>query len=184
MSKTLKINDIVADVREKVYVQDYSPKHSIDGVKVINLKNNIGEDGDFCEILRLNENGEFIEISGFKIAQINRSKLVSGAVKAWHLHFEQDEIWHVMPSSSLVLGLWDVRDDSPTKGIKVKLALGDGASRLVFVPTGVAHGCANVSGKDAELFYFVSNQFNIDNPDERRLPWDAAGSDFWTLPKE
>ena len=31
----------------------------------------------------------------------------------------------------------------------------------------------------AELFYFVSNKFDPSLPDEKRIKWDALGTDFW-----
>jgi hypothetical protein len=33
------------------------------------------------------------------------------------------------------------------------------------------------------MFYFVSQKFSAEDPDERRLTWDAFGSDFWTIHK-
>lgn len=44
---------------------------------------------------------------------------------------------------------------------------------------GIAHGSLNLSHKPAELLYFVDKQFDINNPDEKRIPWDAKGEDFW-----
>src|SRR3989338_581052 len=169
MSQGLTQEDILDEIKPDIYTQDYSKKPEIDGVKIINLKNHTGEDGDFCEVFRIGTNGETQEFPGFKIAQINRSKLISGAIKAWHLHFNQDEIWHVVPSNRLVVGLWDVRADSKTKDTSMKIILGGGASKLLYIPRGIAHGCANFTKKDAELFYFVSNQFDINNPDEKRF---------------
>ena len=113
---TLTDNFIDTSLRDKVYKQDYSPKSSIDGVLIIKIKNFVGENGDFSELLRLNESGESEAVPGFKVRQINRSKQYTKAVKAWHLHYNQDEIWYVPPDEHLLLGLWDVRDDSTTKG--------------------------------------------------------------------
>ena len=31
------------------------------------------------------------------------------------------------------------------------------------------------------LMYFVNQQFSVETPDERRLPWDACGADFWSI---
>ena len=31
----------------------------------------------------------------------------------------------------------------------------------------------------AELLYFVDQKFDINNPDERRIPWDSLGENFW-----
>ena len=181
---TLTDEAIDTSLREKVYKQDYSPKSSIDGVQIIKIKNFVGENGDFSELLRLNESGECEVVPGFKVRQINRSKQYTKAVKAWHLHYNQDEIWYVPPDEHLLLGLWDVRDNSTTKGTLQKIPLGGGNSIGVYIPRGVAHGAVNFSGKKANVYYFVSNQFDPAKPDEHRLPWDAAGAEFWDPPKE
>lgn len=168
----------------KTYIQDYSPKPSIAGIKIIQIKNFVGENGDFSELIRLNDRGESEAIPGFTIRQINRSKQYNKAVKAWHLHYQQDEVWYVPPDEQLLLGLWDVRKESPTHDVKQKIPLGGGNSIGVYIPRGVAHGAVNFSGKKANVFYFVNNQFNPTDPDEHRLRWDAAGAQFWAPPKE
>ena len=33
----------------------------------------------------------------------------------------------------------------------------------------------------ATIVYFVNQQFNPADPDERRLPWDILGADFWQM---
>ena len=179
MSKTLTTEDINQDARGKLYIQDYSAKPTIDGVKIIPVRNFIGEDGDFSEIIRL-ANGEIEGIEGMKVAQVNRSKLLPGSIKGWHLHFEQEDIFYLPPSDSLLVGLWDVRQGSTTSGVSMKITLGAGVSSLVYIPRGVAHGMTNISGEPIDLFYFVNQQFDAKNPDERRLPWDSLGADFWT----
>lgn len=179
MSKDLSLNDISSDIGDKVYSRDYSEKTLIDGVKNIALKTFISEDGDFGEIIRLNSRAKLKRIPGFTVAQINRTTLLPGSVKAWHLHLKQDEIWFVVPRGHVLVGLWDVRKNSPTSGKIMRVVLGGGQSTLLFIPKGVAHGSLNLSDKSVELFYFVDRQFDINDPDEKRIPWDAKGKDFW-----
>lgn len=181
---TLSDDAIDTSLTDKLYKQDYSPKSTIQGVQVIKIKNFVGENGDFSELLRLSENGESELIKGFYVRQINRSKQYTKAIKAWHLHYKQDEIWYVPPDEHLLLGLWDVRETSTTKGTLQKIPLGGGNSIAVYIPRGVAHGAVNFSGRKANVYYFVNNQFNPASPDEHRLPWDAAGAEFWDAPKE
>lgn len=179
MLKDLSSDDIVSEVKDKVYSMDYNPKSQIDKVKIITLKTFISEEGDFGEIIRLNPMAELKDIPHFSIAQINRTMLLPGSVKAWHLHLKQDEIWFVIPSGHLFVGLWDVRKNSPTNGATMRIVLGGGYSQLLYIPKGVAHGSLNLAKDPAELFYFVNRQFDINNPDEKRIPWDAKGEDFW-----
>lgn len=177
-------NDIDESIAPKIYVQDYKEKVNIEGVVLIPLKNFVGEDGDLSEILKITESGEVEGLKGFKIAQINRTKVYPEIVKGWHLHFKQNDAWCVSPSSHLLVCLWDLRKSSPTKGAVARFSLGGGNSQLLFIPKGVAHGASNVSQKDAEILYFVDQYFDAKNPDEKRIPWDSLGKDFWKPHKD
>ncbi len=182
--KNLSIEDILVRLKQEIYVQDYSKKKLIEGVKIVDVKKFIGEDGTFEELTRINEQGNMEEFSDFKIKQINRSKLLPGSIKAWHLHYKQEDVWYVPPEDHMILGMWDLRNDSDTKDVKMKVVLGNGTSKLVYVPRGVAHGVVNISKKSGDIWYFVNGQFNFSDPDEQRLKWDAAGADFWEVKKE
>jgi dTDP-4-dehydrorhamnose 3,5-epimerase-like enzyme len=63
----------------------------------------------------------------------------------------------------------------------MRFVMGAGRSRLLLIPRGVAHGAANPWTEVAPMFYFVNQQFSLSEPDERRLPWDAFGADFWEM---
>jgi len=179
----LTVNDIKKDLQKNVFVQDYSKKQIIEGVKVVEVKRFAGEDGTFEDLLRLDTQGNLELFPEIKVRQINRSKLLPGSIKAWHLHYKQEDVWYIAPEDHMILGLWDVRENSPTKGVAMKVPMGNGMSRVVVVPRGVAHGVVNVASTPGTIFYFVNNQFNIADPDERRLKWDALGADFWEIEK-
>lgn len=179
MSKNLTDSDIDQSIAPKLYSQAYKEKVRIEGVQFISLKNHVGEDGDLSEVLKITQTGEVEGITDFKIAQINSTKLSPGTIKGWHLHFKQNDLWYVMPSSHLLVCVWDVRKFSNTKGAVMRFAMGGGNSQLLFIPKGVAHGAANVSQKDTHILYFVDQKFDINDPDEKRIPWDSLGADFW-----
>lgn len=179
--KHLTLDDIDQSVRSSVSVQEYHTQ-TIQDVQIINLNKHETEDGSFTELLRLDQQGIAEHVPEFHVAQINKSILFPGSVKAWHLHYRQDEIWNVTFYSHLILGLWDVREGSSTKGLSMKIPLSP--TRLVYIPRGVAHGAANVSGHNAEILYVVSEQYNKEQPDEQRLPWDSLGKEFWEAKKE
>ena len=181
--KDLTIDDVSVAVKHNVSVQNYQEKKSIEGVKIVEVKRYAGEDGTFEDLLRVNDKG-FLELfPEFQVRQVNRSKLLPGAVKAWHLHFKQEDIWYIPPDDHMVLSLWDTREVTPTKDLTMKIVMGNSISRLVYIPRGVAHGVVNVATTPGDIFYFVNNQYKIDDPDERRLPWDAKGADFWEVEK-
>ena len=122
--KDLTIDDISVTVKQNISVQNYQEKKMIDGVKIIEVKRYAGEDGTFEDLLRVNDKG-FLELfSEFQVRQINRSKLLPGAVKAWHLHFNQEDIWYIPSDDHMILGLWDTREASPTKDLTMKIVMG------------------------------------------------------------
>ena len=61
--------------------------------------------------------------------------------------------------------------------------LGDGNSRLVRIPPGVAHGVRNIGTTRGRMIYFVDTHFSPapEDTDEGRLPWDFAGADAWEI---
>lgn len=179
----LTLKDITGSLQKDVFVQDYSKKPVIEGVKIVEVKRMAGEDGTFEDLLRLDETGHLELFPDIQVRQINRSKLLPGSIKAWHLHFSQEDVWYVAPEDHMIVGLWDCRENSPTKGKSMKVVMGNGTSKLVAVPRGVAHGVVNVASTPGSVFYFVNNQFNLAEADERRLKWDALGSSFWEVEK-
>lgn len=179
----MTLKDISSELQKDVFVQDYTKKPLIEGVKIVEVKRMAGEDGTFEDLLRLDETGHLELFPEIQVRQINRSKLLPGSIKAWHLHFSQEDVWYVAPEDHMILGLWDCREGSTSKGVSMKVVMGNGTSKLVVVPRGVAHGVVNVGKKSGSVFYFVNNQFNLSDADERRLKWDALGASFWEVEK-
>lgn len=170
---------LTAAAEQKAYVQSYQPKQLIDGVKIFELKRFLSDEGDFSEVARFTPEGGFEIMPEFKVAQINRTTIFPGTVKAWHFHFYQDEFWYAPPAFQVFVGLWDIRAESPTANHTMRLQLGGGTSKMLYIPRGVAHGMANFSSQNCELLYFMNNTFNGENPDEHRVPWDGLSPDFW-----
>lgn len=177
--KQLDLKGIDDKYQPDIFLQDYSPEKGIDGVKIVDLPMNIGEDGYFAELFRLDRGGVVSHFPNFKLSQVNRTSMAAGTIKAWHLHLKQDEIWCAIPSSHILVGLHDLREDSKTKGVTMRAILGMGKTQLLYIPTRVAHGSANLSPQSFEMLYFVNQVFDKDNPDEYRLHWDLLGKDFW-----
>jgi dTDP-4-dehydrorhamnose 3,5-epimerase-like enzyme len=63
------------------------------------------------------------------------------------------------------------------------MILGDGATRLVRIPPGVAHGVRNLGAGTGRIIYFVDVQFTAEpaETDEGRLPWDYLGAAVWDV---
>lgn len=162
--------------------QDYSPKVAIEGVEIVQLKRFNDDGGAMTELGRL-DGGVHQQLPGFVVKQVNYSVVEPLAIKAFHLHERQTDVWYVPPSDKILLVLADVRAGSPTEGQRMRVVLGDGNSRLVRIPPGVAHGCRNLRPvSPSTIIYFVDVQFSIGAEcDEGRLPWDHFGTEVWEV---
>ena len=183
MLKPLSKTSIGADYKEEISVQDYSRKKFIEGVQIINLPMFYDDGGCLAEILRFDENGNWQHLPDFKVSQTTFSQMMPGVIKAFHLHFNQEDVWFIMPYDRMLIGLFDAREDSPTYNQQMRFVLGAGRAQALYIPRGVAHGLANVWQTPSNMIYFVNQHFDANEPDERRLPWDILGADFWELKK-
>ena len=170
------------DAKQAFSVQDYSPAPVIDGVQVVDLKRFNDDGGSLTELGRL-QGGLHAAFPGFEVKQVNYSEVEPGAIKAFHLHRRQTDVWFVPPGDKMLLVLLDVRAESRSMNVQRRLILGDGTSRLVRIPPGVAHGVRNLSSARGRIIYFVDTQFSPapDASDEGRLPWDFAGAAIWDV---
>ncbi len=168
--------------KRALFVQDYGPAPSIQGVEVVDLARFVDDGGSFTELGRLSA-GLHAALPGFEVRQVNYAEMEPGAIKAFHLHRRQTDVWFVPPGDKVLLVLVDLRRDSPTREVTRRLVLGDGLSRLVRIPPGVAHGVKNVAATRGRIIYFVDRQFSPDpeETEEGRLPWDFAGADVWEI---
>jgi dTDP-4-dehydrorhamnose 3,5-epimerase len=171
--------------QERYLVQDYTAKRRIEGVELVELKRFNDDGGSMTELGRL-EGGLHRDLPGFTVRQVNFSTLDPLAIKAFHLHKRQTDVWYVPPTDKLLLVLADLRKGSPTEGTLMRMILGDGNSRLVRIPPGVAHGCRNLRpATPCQILYFVDVQFSTAaDCDEGRIPWDFFGADLWDVARE
>jgi dTDP-4-dehydrorhamnose 3,5-epimerase len=169
-----------ASANERYGLQDYRARKRIEGVEIVELKRFNDDGGSMTELGRLNE-GVHQQLPGFVARQMNYSTMEPLAIKAFHLHKRQTDVWFVPPSDKILLVLADVRAGSPTEGQVMRIVLGDGNSRLVRIPPGVAHGCRNLrTAASSAIIYFVDVQFSTDEQcDEGRIPWDHFGAQVW-----
>jgi dTDP-4-dehydrorhamnose 3,5-epimerase len=173
--------DFGPDYRDQITTQQYGGATKIHDVRFIDLRLMIDDGGSFAELVRLDENGNLEAVPDFKVRQSSYSLVLPGAIKAFHLHFNQEDVWFVPPTDRLLVGLIDTRKDSPTYNASMRFVMGGGKAQLLYIPRGVAHGGANIGTTPSTIVYFVNQQFNLSDPDERRLPWDVLGADFWQM---
>ena len=108
--------------RKKYALQDYQPKRSIEGLEIVQLKRFNDDGGSMTELVRL-DGGLVQGLKGFQALQINYSVMEPLAIKAFHLHQRQTDVWYVPPSDKLLLVVADARKGSPTEGLVQRIVL-------------------------------------------------------------
>lgn len=105
----------------------------IEGVKIINLKKIPDERGTIYHMLRSSDK------HFNKFGEIYFSKIYQRAIKGWHIH-KKITLNYCVISGMVKLVLFDMRDESPTKGNLMELFIGDDNYVLVTIPPDVANG--------------------------------------------
>jgi len=174
--------DISRDAKRAFQLQAYGPALAIEGVALVSLARHADDGGSLTELARLTD-GRAEGLESFTVRQVNYSELAPGTIKAFHLHVRQTDVWYVPPGDRMLIVLLDARQGSRTEGARMRVVLGDGASRLLRIPAGVAHGVRNLGTATGRVIYFTDLHFSAEpsSCDEGRLPWDFAGADVWEV---
>jgi dTDP-4-dehydrorhamnose 3,5-epimerase len=174
--------ELTRDAKQAFQIQAYGAAPTIEGVALVTLTRHADDGGSMTELARLTE-GRPAALADFSVRQINYSEVAPGAIKAFHLHGRQTDVWYSPPSDRMLVVLLDVRHGSRTEGVRMRLVLGDGSSRLLRIPPGVAHGVRNLGPATGRIIYFTDLHFSAEpsSCDEGRLPWDFAGADVWEV---
>ncbi|BEQ15882.1 dTDP-4-dehydrorhamnose 3,5-epimerase family protein [Desulfoferula mesophila] len=147
------------------------------GVKVKPLKVIPDGRGRLVEILRADDE----MFQGF--GQVYMTTTRPGIVKAWHLHRKQHD--HVFCAAGMIrLGIYDDREDSPTKGQGNEFFIGVHNPLLVQISPGLYHGWKCISTEEALIINTVTHPYDYAEPDEYRrdahdphIPWDWSDRD-------
>src|SRR5438552_3378978 len=117
------------------------------------------DSGAMTELARLTD-GRAAGLGDFSVRQVNYSEMAPGAIKAFHLHARQTDVWFVPPSDRMLVVLLDVREGSRTEGARQRVVLGNGGSRLLLIPPGVAHGVRNLAEATGRIVYLTDLHFS------------------------
>ena len=139
----------------------------IDGVRVSAMQLWPDDRGYFLEIARM---GKGLP-SGFphESTQVSAALSYPGTIKAFHFHRHQTDFW-VPVQGMLQVALVDLRESSPTHGLKNTLYIGKLRPWQLLIPPGVGHGY-KVIGPDPSMLVYLTNRF-YDPGDEGRIPYN------------
>jgi dTDP-4-dehydrorhamnose 3,5-epimerase len=142
---------------------------TIDGVRLIEVRNVIGEAGHTTEVLRR----DWFPDGRLELDQVFQVTLAGHGVSAWHVHLLTTDRLFVNAGQVKVV-LYDSRPESPTQGLVNEFRLGDRRPGLVIVPAGVWHGIKNLQAGEARVLNLVDRAYEYEDPDHWRLPADTA----------
>jgi len=150
--------------------------HLIDGVRVLPFPLWPDDRGYFLEIARLGQ-GLIADFPG--TTQVSAALTYPGAIKAFHFHKHQTDVWAVVQGMFQV-ALVDLRPNSPTFGLKNTMHIGQLRPWQVLIPPGVGHGY-KVIGMDPAMLVYLTDRFY--NPeDEGRIAYNEPGINYdWEL---
>lgn len=148
----------------------------IDGVIIRSLKRISDERGTIMHGVRkdnmLNEFGEVY----FK-------KLYHGVVNGWHVH-EELILNYICILGMIKLVLYDMRENSPTKGVLQELFIGEDNYCLVHIPARIANGSKGMGFPFSILVNVASEphdpnrQYRRIDPYSGEIPYDWARRDY------
>jgi dTDP-4-dehydrorhamnose 3,5-epimerase len=135
----------------------------IDGVKTKPLKVIPDERGRLMEVLRADD--ELFR----KFGQVYMTTAYPGVVKGWHYHKKQWDHF-VCVKGMMKVVLYDVREDSPTRGEVNEFFLGEHNPILLQIPPYVYHGFKCISDQESIIINIPTEVYRYDDPDEFRAP--------------
>lgn len=137
----------------------------INGVVIKKLVKHSDDRGFFVEVLR--DDDKLMK----KFGQSSYTETYPGVIKAFHYHKKQDDLWFVARGMAQVV-LYDLRDDSSTKGETQVIYAGEDNLCLILIPVGVAHGYKVLGNEKVGLFYHTTESYDAAAPDEERIAFD------------
>lgn len=149
----------------------------IEGVRISTVSLWADDRGYFLEVARLGCGPAALFPP--ESTQVSAALSYPGAIKAFHFHRRQTDLWTVAEGMFQV-ALVDLRPDSPTFGRKNTIYAGVLRPWQILIPPGVGHGY-KVVGTAPSMLVYLTDRF-YDASDEGRIAYNDAGIAYdWEL---
>ncbi len=111
--------------------------------------------------------------------QVSAAVNYPGIIKAFHYHRHQTDYWVPM-AGMFQVALVDLRQGSPTHGLRNTLYVGSLRPWQLVIPPGVGHGYKVIGNDPSVLVYVTDRHYNP--ADEGRVPYNDPGINYdWEL---
>jgi dTDP-4-dehydrorhamnose 3,5-epimerase len=80
------------------------------------------------------------------------SETLPGVARGPHEHVDQTDYFAFLGPGDFRLYLWDARANSPTRGHRMKVVVGESNQQAVIVPPGVVHAYQNIGSTSGWVF--------------------------------
>ena len=91
---------------------------------------------------------------GFQVTMAYVSMTKGGVIRGPHEHVDQSDCFCFIGPGDFRITLWDMRQGSPTHGVRQELIVGESNPMLVVVPPRVVHAYKNITNQDAIVYNF------------------------------
>lgn len=143
-------------------------ENQIAGVRLNRLSRNSDSRGDLTVLLSERYDPTF------RTPHVYLVTAAAGSVRAWVYHRHQsDRLAYTMGTIRVVL--YDLRDDSPTKGALNVLDVGAANPVLLTIPPFVVHGVQNRGTEAVQFINMPTRAYDPAAPDKSRLPLGHPG---------
>ncbi len=140
---------------------------SIDGVKIIQLRQIIDERGKIMHMMKSTD--AHFE----KFGEIYFSTCWPNTIKAWHIH-QKMTVNNAIVSGRAKLVIYDSREESKTKGNLMEIFLGEDNYKLVQIPPGLANGYKSYGDK----LTILANCANLPHDPDEMIKIDPFKNDI------
>src|SRR3989338_2650495 len=138
----------------------------IHGVEIKKLKVISDNRGFLMEMLRCDD------VIFEKFGQVYLSVCNPKIVKGWHYHKKQTDNFVIVKGNAKVV-LYDMREDSPTKGELQEVFMGGDNPVLLKIPTFVLHGMTPADDNPIYLVNCPTEPYDYKTPDEFRISFKS-----------